>query len=283
MSYVHRLGVLVSVAPLSLGLLALGCDVKVGDKGEVSLGVAAGKASDQWQRSYTLPPGGQLEIVSVAGPIDVHQADGAEVDVRITREVRGMSDEKARQRLETVQISDVTTPMGVTVETRSVPGGPGTPTGPRVAVSHTVRVPRGIRASFTTQNGGIRLNGIEGQLTASTTNNNIIAVGVAGALNASVVNGGLQVDMRAVTAPMALTAVNGGIQLRLAREIKATIVARAVNGGVSVDESLGLAPEQASAGDARYQVSGALNGGGPRISADATNGRVRIGQEAPPR
>jgi hypothetical protein len=69
-----------------------------------------------------------------------------------------------------------------------------------------------------------------------------------------------------------LGCTNGGINLRLPRDSKATLEARITNGGIAAD---GLDLEltgQAS----RRRLEGRLNGGGPRIVLAGTNGGIRI-------
>jgi Toastrack DUF4097 len=260
---------------LAVALLLAACDVSVGEKG-VSVGVASGKASDEWVRSYTIQPGGQLEIVSDGGPIDVSGTDGTQIEVRIDREARAGSDEQAREALKSVEIVETASAGGVRIETH-LPGV-GSRGGFRrspVTIRQSVRLPRGAVASFRTQNGGIKLENVQGRLSASATNGGVTGTGLKGAVSATVVNGGVQLQLTSVTDPMELSVVNGGIRLELASDVKAAVLATAINGGVSVDDALGLA---ADAGDSNGpgRVSGTLNGGGPRITAQSTNGGVRI-------
>jgi len=90
-----------------------------------------------------------------------------------------------------------------------------------------------------------------------------------------VVNGGVQLQLTSVTDPMDLSVVNGGIRLELASDVKASVLATAINGGVSVDDALGLAAD-AGKSNSPGRFSGTLNGGGPRITAQSTNGGVRL-------
>jgi putative adhesin len=260
----------------AIALLLTACDVRVGDNG-VSVGVASGKASDQWVRTYTLQPGGQLEIVSDGGPIDVAGTDGTQIEIRIERDARAGSDELAREALKSVEIAETTSAGGVRVETRGPGGGQGGRGFRRapVSVRYAVRLPRGAAASFRTQNGGIKLENVRGRLQASTTNGGVTGSGLEGAVSAAVVNGGVQLQLTSVTDPMELTVVNGGIRLELSRDTKATVSASAINGGVTVDDALGLTREAGSS-SGQGRVSGTLNGGGPKITAQATNGGVRL-------
>ena len=66
--------------------------------------------------------------------------------------------------------------------------------------------------------------------------------------------------------------MNGGAELSLPAESKATISARAVNGGVRCDLDLQKTGEE----DSRRRLDGTLNGGGARVSVQTVNGGVRI-------
>jgi DUF4097 and DUF4098 domain-containing protein YvlB len=74
-----------------------------------------------------------------------------------------------------------------------------------------------------------------------------------------------------------LSSVNGGVTLALPAESKASIEARAVNGGVRVSDDLNANREEESHEfERRRRFTGTLNGGGAKVSANTTNGGVRI-------
>ena len=256
------------------------CDVRVGEKG-VSVGLMEGKAADRWERSYTLPAGGRLEIVNVAGPIRVSRSDGPGITVRIDREAEGSSDEAAKEALQSVQILEEVASDRVKVEVRRDRGDGGRWRGrQQVSSAYEIQVPAGITASFRTENGPVELNNVHGTIAAVTTNGAVNGRGLSGALTASTVNGGLQLSMDSVDGAVDLTAVNGGVRLELAPGVKANVVAAAVNGGVTIDQALNLSTT-GGGGSGRgmlgsNKITGSINGGGPTITAQTTNGGVRI-------
>jgi hypothetical protein len=69
-----------------------------------------------------------------------------------------------------------------------------------------------------------------------------------------------------------LECTNGGIRLRLPADAKASISARITNGGI---ETSGLTLD-ATGAQSRRRLDGRLNGGGPRIDLEGTNGGIRI-------
>jgi hypothetical protein len=68
-----------------------------------------------------------------------------------------------------------------------------------------------------------------------------------------------------------LGCTNGGIKLRLPSDAKANISASVTNGGISAD---GLAIEVTES--SRRRLEGRLNGGGPQVRLEGTNGGISI-------
>ena len=261
------------ILALSALLVLPGCDIQVNDKG-VSIDIAEGRATDEWSRRYTIAAGGSLEIGNVNGPIQVVPATAAEVEVTASRRVNAASTEQARAFLQAVEMVEETAPDRVSVQARVERGEEGGAFGqrPQLHIEYLVKLPPGLNASFKTENGGVRLENVEGTLAAASTNGGVTSRGISGSFKASTVNGGLQIDMARVAGDVEVTTVNGGIRLELPAGVNGNLEARAVNGGVSVDDRFTLA----SAERERLRVSGRLNAGGPRIAAQTTNGGVRV-------
>ena len=142
----------------------------------------------------------------------------------------------------------------------------------RVTISYRIKVPAGLRLTLSTGNGGVKVEDVTGQIDASTTNGGIDAIDVSGSVKATAVNGGIRVEMRSMTGDVEVAVTNGGIRVELPVGAKATLDATCVNGGISVDDSLGLQTSETS----RRRVTGTLNGGGPKLLASTVNGGIRI-------
>jgi DUF4097 and DUF4098 domain-containing protein YvlB len=257
---------LFSLVPaiLVLAVLGAGCDVSVGEHG-FSMDIVSGKAQDEWTRTYAISAGGRLAIENINGTIDASPAEGGQVEVRAERLVKARTDEAARELLKQLEIAEEVSGDSVRLETKA----------PRVrGTSHQVRyivkVPKGIAVNFEMTNGRVRLENLEGEIVASTTNGGVTGTGLRGAVNASSTNGGVQIEMAEVTGAIDLETTNGGIRLQLPRDAKANLEARCVNGGIS------LSGFELQGETTRRRVSGAINGGGPRVSVETTNGGVRI-------
>ena len=263
-------------AGLAMVALLPGCDIKV-DDGKVSLGVSRGRASDEWVRSYTLAKGGRFEIANENGQIDVKGTQGSEVKVRAFREVTSNSDEDAQRRLKDLKMREDVSSDRVFIQAETG-GMDHMGFGRGLGVRYEVEVPAGLTVTVKTMNGGVKLDDVDGKITAGTTNGNVTGDGVTGEVQGSTVNGSVSMTLDAVSGDVRLTTVNGAVRLEVPPTVNADLDAATVNGGVSVDEKLGLAEvsrDRGSFGPAT-SIRGRLNKGGPRLSLQTTNGGVRV-------
>ena len=256
-----------SSALLLAAVLLSACDVRVGEHG-VSLDIVEGKATEEWTRSYSLRAGGELEIVNGNGPIEVFPAAGTQVEVRATREARARTDEAARQALDQHTIKESVTPERVALETVGAKDG----FRQRVNVTYRINVPAGLHVSLRSQNGGARLENVDGRFLVASTNGQITGRGISGSIDASTVNGGITMELTSVTHDVRIVTVNGAIRLDLSPDVNATLEASAINGGVVVRDGVALESTERD----RQRVAGRINKGGPKIVAQTTNGGVVI-------
>ncbi len=202
-------------------------------------------------------------------------ADGSQVEVRAEREARADSDEAARDLLQKLQIREEVAPDSVRIATvggESTWAPPGLGRRAQARVEYQVRVPAGLTLTFRTENGGVRLNDVNGRITATTTNGGITGEDLAGSVTAKTVNGGVRLDVASITGDVVLSTTNGGVRLTLPASAKVNLEASAVNGGIDIDDEFGVASGEGS----NQRVSAAVNGGGPTVSATSVNGGIRI-------
>jgi DUF4097 and DUF4098 domain-containing protein YvlB len=139
-------------------------------------------------------------------------------------------------------------------------------------VGYKVTVPPDAQLEVTINNGHSRVEGLSGRVKTMLVNGDVEMTGLRGPVDAASVNGRMTVRMAEVTGPVRLESTNGRISLELPKDTKATLSARAVNGGLTVT---GLAAQEA-AGRRIRSVESPLNGGGPEITVRVTNGRISI-------
>jgi hypothetical protein len=254
---------LVATALLALVALQAGCDV-------VFQGMHA-EATDVWQRTYTLEEGGQIEVISPNGAIDVTpSADATTVEVAADRKARASSEQAAKDELKAIQITEQVTPKQIRLEVPRPPGGVRFGQASR-EVSFRLKVPRNAAVKVNTRNGAVHVTGLSGAVKADSSNGDIVGENLGGVVQIGTTNGSIKVHVTGIQADgIRLDTTNGNIDLRLPADAKANIAARWINGGF---EATGLNPEGEKD---RRRYEGKLNGGGPRIELNTTNGSIRI-------
>ncbi len=240
-------------------------------------------------RRTTLPvSGGHLGVSGQDGAIEVVGEDRGDIALEAKVTAQASSREDAEALLHQVRV------LASGSDIRS--------DGPRVAsglwshrswsVSYRLRVPRQLgQVDLRTSNGGIRLDNIEGQVAANTTNGGIDITHVRGELRASTTNGGLRLDDLGGTVHAETTnggvhislagdrwrgnglfarSTNGGITVKAPEHFAAHLVADTTNGGISVAFPITVQGKIGSHLDTN------LNGGGPPVHLETTNGGVTV-------
>jgi hypothetical protein len=231
------------------------------------------KETAEWRKTYDLQPGGRLEIRNINGKIDVEPSTGNAVEIVAEKSARAASTEAAKEALGRIEIQESASPTDVRIETKVQRNAGGLFSRSEQLVHYIVKVPALLEVRFSTVNGGIELTGLKGRITAEATNGGIRAHDVSGAIDASTTNGGVQVDLaRVAESGVKLGCTNGGIELKLPADARATISARVTNGGINTD---GVKIETVGE-STRRRLDARMNGGGPSINLEGTNGGIRI-------
>ena len=263
MTTIPRIRLAAFILPVLVAASA-GCDIAMADFKE--------QQSSTWTKTYELQPGGRFELSNVNGRIDVQPSSGNTIEVTAEKIAKAASVDAAKRALDQVEIVESVSGDLVKLETRTQRGS-GIFGHSNTQVRYTIRAPAGAALKLTTVNGGIDLSGMNGRLELEATNGGIKARNVSGQVEAVTTNGGVEVELASVpTEGVKLGCTNGGITLRLPADAKASISARITNGGI---DTQGLAIE--STGNvSRRRLDGRLNGGGPRLELEGTNGGIRL-------
>ena len=258
---------------MAAAVAGAGCEVRAGHDGDFSVDLWQGRAQDTWERTYTVEPGGRVEVINVNGQIRAEAAADGVVRITAERSARGGSDEAARENLAKIEMREEVGPARVRVETVAPRGSMW---GGGHKVTYVVRVPGGVHVDLRTVNGGVRLDNVGGEVRAASTNGGVQGrVAGVSLLDARTTNGGVEL---AVTGPVArdgrvsLSTTNGGVRLSVPEGTQADVSARCTNGRVSVDDL----PLTVDGEQTRRRLNGRLNGGGARIDLQTTNGGVSI-------
>jgi hypothetical protein len=241
-----------------------GCDVTIKD-GDVSVRHLRGRATQEWNRKYPLAPKGQFAITNSNGPVEVVTGPAGTVEVAATMTATSMTDERAGDELRATKIEETVAPDRVAIVTQQNRRGD-------VEISFRVTVPADADVDMTLNNDKLTASGLRGHVKAMVVNGEADLAGLHGTVDAASVNGRISVKMAEVTGRIRVESANGRISLEVPRDARATLNARAVNGGITVT---GLNTQEASGRRIR-QLESQLNGGGPEIDVRVTNGRISI-------
>jgi RNase P/RNase MRP subunit p29 len=235
---------------------------------DVSFGGLAGKATDEWTRSYQLAPGGEVRIGNTNGKIEIEPSDGSTVEVRAERIAHAATDEGARELLPRITIKEDVKPDRIAIETERLSGFM---VGASVEVRYHVRAPKTAVVRATNTNGAVTVTGFSGKVVAETTNGAVAAHDLSGGVEARTTNGSVNVDLASVGPDsIDLRTTNGGLVLTLPGTAKADLSASCVNGGIDVS-GINLDGERS-----RRHVEGKMNGGGTHVGLHTTNGGIRV-------
>lgn len=150
-----------------------------------------------------------------------------------------------------------------------------------VAVSYEIFAPRRTDLALKAVNGGLTVDGIEGDLDAETVNGGVSLRGVAGDVRARTVNGGVSVDLAGQGwdgAGLDVKTTNGGVSVTLPPGYSARLAAETKMGRVSTS-GLALRDERRARG--RWtgdRLEATLGRGGARLSVATVNGGVSVRQ-----
>jgi hypothetical protein len=214
---------------------------------DIAMSGAREEATETVTRSFTLSPGGTLDISTTNGRIEVVAGSGPTVEVKAVKVAKAATKEGAAELLKNLRIKEEVTPD--LVKLRAERGGTGpslTGWGTSTEVRYSVQVPANTKVVLSTTNGEIEV------------------VNVTASAQLETVNG--QINARGVN----VETTNGSVTVRLPTDAKAVLLGRTTNGGLSVD---GLQVEEVER--SRRRLEAKINGGGDRrIEAETTNGGI---------
>ena len=240
-------------------------------------------------RRATLPvSGGHLGVTGQNGAIEVVGEDRSDIalEAKVTAQAGSQGDAEALLH----EVHVLTSNGEIRAE------GPRSDSGVwshrNWSVSYRLRVPRQLaHADLRTSNGGIRVDNLEGQVAANTSNGGIDITHVRGDLRASTTNGGLRLDDLGGTVHAETTnggvrislagdrwhgdglfarSTNGGITVKAPEHFGAHLVADTTNGGISIGFPVTVQ------GKIGHHLDTDLNGGGPPVHLETTNGGVSV-------
>lgn len=234
---------------------------------------------ETFKKSIPMKPGGKFEVENLNGNISIESWDKQEVYIEAEKQVRAGDRKDAERFMEELKIEVEERGDRIIVTTRHPRKGNGGfwdwVFGDNVnsSVSYTIRVPKKCDIEATSTNGGIYVNDVEGRIRLRTTNGKINAEGLKGYVSARTTNGSVKVELEEVKVneEMEFLTTNGSVTLYIPDKINCNVNAKTTNGSIKTDFPLEVKGKYGS-----KRLSGKINGGGPVIFIETTNGSIKI-------
>jgi hypothetical protein len=253
----------------------------------------AATLTESFDKTFALSSGGKLAVGNTNGAITMEVWDRDEVRVEAVKRVKAATEDRARHLMSELQIEVVPAPGSLRVSTRTPQdqgffswlfGGGG-----EAQVEYHLHMPRRVALSVETvngsvilsgaegntrlrsTNGGLRVTGAHGLLDLETTNGGIYVHQSAGGVRAGTTNGSIDVELTQVSDRVELESTNGGLTVRVPRDLHATVDAGTTNGSVHSD-----LPVATTAASSKRHLRGSINGGGPELRLSTTNGSIHV-------
>jgi DUF4097 and DUF4098 domain-containing protein YvlB len=228
------------------------------------------KVTEELHQTYPLTEGGRVSLDNVNGNVRITTWDRAEVKLDAVKSAKSDADLKA------VEIVIDAKADRVRVQTKHPrqTGWLGRK-GNSTSVEYTLVVPRSARLDKVENvNGNIELEGVAGDVSATTVNGRLTAKKMGGQTDLSSVNGSVTASLSPAGSIKAakLKSVNGSIDLSLPAKAGAQLKANTVNGGIKSDFDLPVKKHFPIG----QNLDVTLGEGGAVIKAETVNGGIRV-------
>ena len=237
-------------------------------------GESGEEVREEFHQTYPLSLTGRVSLENINGDVQIKVWDRAAVQVdAVKRAYR-------RDRLTEATIEVNATEENIRIRT-DYPDGPqnfrsgqGRYDNP-ATVDYTLTVPRKVvLESVELINGSIDIEGVEGNVKASSINGRLNARGLLGEARLSTINGPLNATFNQLdeSKPISLGSVNGPVTLVIPSNANASVKAGTVHGGISNDFALKVKHGEYVG----HSMDGQIGTGGPRIKLGNVNGGIRL-------
>lgn len=246
-----------------------------------TLGAQERRASTDFRWEGAIPDGRWLQVRNVNGDITVSESTTGRVEViGIKQWRRGDPDDvrievsKVGKNSEDVLICALWGKTATCDEDGYHSGKERRNRDNDVSVEFTVKLPKGVKISVGTINGGVEVSGASSEVEASTVNGAIEATSSTGPVNASTVNGSIRARMSTLAGAdnLDFSTVNGSIVVELPAQLDAEVRMSTVNGRLTSRDY----PLTLSGRINPRSLRATIGKGGPRLSFTTVNGNVEL-------
>jgi DUF4097 and DUF4098 domain-containing protein YvlB len=232
------------------------------------------QVTEEFHQTYPLSATGRVNLGNINGGVKIKVWDRAAVQVDAIKKAY------RRDRLAEARIDVTSTEENIRVKTeypeqnQTIRKDERRYDNPAI-VDYTLTVPRkATLESIELVNGELDIEGVEGNVKASSINGQVTARGLTGEARLSTVNGPLQATFTQLDESKAISlgSVNGSVTLIIPSDSNASIRAGTVHGSISNDFGM-----QIKHGEyVGHSLDGQIGTGGPRIKLGNVNGAIRI-------
>ena len=229
---------------------------------------------EEFHQTYPLSPTGRVNLANINGGVQIKVWDRPAVQVDAIKKAY------RKERLAEAKIDVTATEENIRIKTEYPDENQNFRNDDRrydnpATVEYSLTVPRkAALESIELINGSLDIDGVEGNVKASSINGKVNARGLLGEARLSTINGPLFATFTQLdeSKAIALNSVNGNVTLVIPSDSNAAIRAGTVHGGISNDFGL-----QVRHGEyVGHNLEGQIGSGGPRIKLENVNGAIRI-------
>lgn len=230
---------------------------------------------EEFHQTYPLSATGRLSLENINGAVHINAWDRNEVRLDAVKKAY------TRERLDEARIIVDAGPDAIHIRTKYPDENMSFNNDARqrlnnpASVEYTLSLPRAARIEeIELVNGSIEIEGMTGDVVASSVNGHVRARGLVGETKLSTVNGPIEAifDRLGEIKSVSLNSVNGPLTLTIPSDANALVKANTLSGSISNDYSLPVH-------DGEYvghELSGVLGKGGTRIRLNNVNGSIQI-------
>jgi DUF4097 and DUF4098 domain-containing protein YvlB len=239
-----------------------------------AVGETGEELREEFHQTYPLSPTGRIGLENINGGVQIKIWDRAAVQVDAIKKAY------RKDRLDEAKIEVNATEENIRIKTEYPYENQNFRSDNRryenpATVEYTLTVPRkAVLETIELINGSIDIEGVEGNVKATSINGAVTARGLVNEVRLSTINGELTATFTQLdeTKPISLGSVNGSVTLIIPSNANASIRAGTVHGGISNDFGLKVKHGEYVG----HSMDGQIGTGGPRIKLANVNGGIKI-------
>lgn len=232
-------------------------------------------------KQFPLKNGGLVTLKNSNGKVEIEGWDKEEFYMEAEKQVKAGSREKAEKMLVEVEIMIDQSANEISIEAREPQQSSGFWDwifGDELSVNihYKLRVPQDCRLQIDNTNGSVEISTVEGEIRLETTNGKIVANDIGGTVEGHTTNGSIksQISSIAERGSIQFTTTNGSIETTLPGNASFELRARTTNGSINTDFPVNISGKYIGS-----RVESSVNGGGPLVFLQTTNGSINIHQQ----